>query len=37
MSQIKEQDKNSRKRSNQNGDKESTTCRVQNPGYKDAK
>ena len=34
MCQIKDQ--NSRKRTKQNGDKQSTRYRVQNPGYKDA-
>ena len=29
-------DQNSRKRTKQNGDKQSIRCRVQNTGYKDA-
>ena len=37
MSQIKEQEKkNSRERTKQNGNKQSTRCRVQNTGYEDA-
>ena len=36
MAQMKEQIKNSRKGTKQNGDKQSVRCRVQNTGYKDA-
>ena len=37
MAQMKKTDQNFRKRNKQNRDKESIRCRVQNPGYKDAR
>ena len=33
---MKKTDQNSRKRTKQNGDKQSIRCRVQNTGYKNA-
>ena len=36
MDQMKGQIKTTEKRAKQNGDKESTGCRVQNTGYQDA-
>ena len=36
MTQMKGQIKTPKKRAKQNGDKQSTRCRVQNTGYKDA-
>ena len=36
MAQMEERKQNSNKRTKQNGDKQSTRCRVQNTGYKEA-